>query len=300
MKVLLVGGSGQAGTEIARVLGDACELMAPSHAVMAMEDSSAVSRVLADFRPDLVINAAGGYDNVAGCETHAARAFQTNVIDRQLFCRQVCDAGARLVTFSTDYVFSGDKPEPYGEDDLPRPIQVYGIVRLAEEHMARSVFDDDAMIIRTCGVYGAAGRRSRGGNFIDRRIDEARDGKVLEISRDQLASPSYAVDIADALKVLLCDLPWDGGVYHIANAGQLSWYDFTRLAFERLGWADRLRPVMRGGLDGAMRRPLNSALASNRARSRGIVMPPVEHALARYLDANYPDLVARAQGQPVS
>lgn len=293
MKVLLIGGTGQAGSEIRKLECD-WTLIAPSHRDMAIGDSASVARMLAEFRPDVVINTSGGFDDVYGCESRATHAFETNVVAIGALCRSIRAAGARLVTFSTDYVFGGDKAEPYREDDLPLPVQVYGMVRLAEEHMVRAILQDDAMIIRTSGVFGAAGRASRGGNFVDKRIAEAAQGGVIDIACEQLASPAYAVDIAKAIRQLVFELPWEGGIYHIVNEGQMSWYEITRLAFSHIGWADRVRPIDRGGLQGEMRRPLNSALANVRARARGVVLPPLGDALRRYLQENYPDLFVKA------
>lgn len=293
MKVLLIGGSGQAGSEI-RALPANWELAAPPHRELAIEDTDTVRSVLADFRPDVVINACGGFDNVIGCESEPERAFRANVVAMGAFCRELRDCGARLVTFSTDYVFSGARPTPYPEDELPHPINTYGIVRLAEEHMVRSVLEDDAMILRTCGVYGAAGRTSRGGNFLDRRIAEVAQGGCIEVADDQFASPSYAVDLAAAVQSLVCELPWQGGIYHLVNEGQVSWFEFTKMACAGLGWGDRVRPVSRGGMDGTMRRPRNSALANLRARARGIVLPTIEDAVHRYLAANYAEKMVAA------
>jgi dTDP-4-dehydrorhamnose reductase len=150
------------------------------------------------------------------------------------------------------------------------------------------------MILRTCGVFGAAGRTSRGGNFFDRRINEAAAGGPIEIACEQMASPAYAVDLAEAVRRLAFELSWEGGVYHLVNEGQMSWFDITRVAFSHFGWQDRVRPVDRGGLQGDMRRPLNSALANTRARARGVVLPAIEDAVRRYLAANYPERMVAA------
>ncbi len=292
MKVLLIGGSGQLGTEIARLPRD-WELFVPTHRELAIEDEPAARRILRDFAPRLVINACGGYDNVLGCETDPSRAFRQNVVAMGGLCRAIRDAGARLLTFGTDYVFPGDKAEAYTEDDLPRPIMLYGIVRLAEEHIARSILEDDVMIVRASGVFGIAGRASRGGNFLDKRIAEAARGAVIEIACEQTASPTYAVDLAAAACRLAVDLPWEGGVYHLANQGRVSWYEFTRMAFAHLDWESRVKPIDRGGLDGTMRRPRNSALACARANRRGVSLPPVDDAVQRYLKAAYPGLLVK-------
>lgn len=290
MRVLLIGGSGQLGSEIAQLPRD-WDLRAPSHRDLAIEDEHAVHAAVREFSPDLVINACGGYDNVPGCEDHPVEAFRQNVVAVAALCRAIRDAGAKLLTFSTDYVFSGDRSGTYSETDMPCPIMVYGIVRLAEEHAARSVLEDDVMIVRTCGVFGEAGRASRDGNFLDKRIADAARDPVIEVASDRIASPSYAVDIASAACRLALDMPWEGGVYHLVNQSQVSWYEFTRLAFVHLGWESRVKPVARGALDGAMRRPRNTALANTRANSRGVVLPPVEDAVRRYLAAAYPELI---------
>lgn len=234
----------------------------------------------------MVVNCAA-FHNVPQCEERPQEAFRVNctaVRDLALACRE---AGARLFTFSTDYVFGGDRRAPYGEDDLPRPLQIYGISRLAGEHAALSTAPDHAFVIRTCGLYGQSGARSNGGNFVDGRVADARAGKVIEMAMEQVVSPTSTDDLSRAVFALAAVPGLAPGIYHLANDGQCSWYELTLAIVEILGLPARVVPVDRQGRSGNMRRPLYSALANHKARRLGITLPPWRDALERYLRRRY-------------
>jgi len=228
------------------------------------------------------------FHNVPQCEEHPEQAFRVNctaVRDLAMACR---DAGARLFTFSTDYVFGGDSRTPYGEDDLPRPLQMYGISRLAGEHAALSVAPEHAVVIRTCGLYGQSGARSKGGNFVDGRVADARAGKTIEMAMEQTVAPTCTGDLSRAVLALAAAPALAPGVYHLVNEGQCSWYELTLAIVEILGLPVRVVPVDRQGRSGNMRRPLYSVLANHKARRLGITLPPWRDALERYLRRRYP------------
>jgi dTDP-4-dehydrorhamnose reductase len=203
-----------------------------------------------------------------------------------LACR---NADSVFVTFSSDYVFGGEKRIPYVEDDLPAPLQIYGITRVAGEYTALSTAPDNSIIIRTCGLYGQSGARSKGGNFVDNRLQDAKNGGFLEMSCEQVVSPTYTGDLSRAIFQLLEHRDTKPGTYHLVNEGECSWYEFTKAIYEIMGLTVDLRPVDRGGKSGQMRRPLYSVLANTKARALGIALPHWRDALARYLQqkANY-------------
>jgi dTDP-4-dehydrorhamnose reductase len=233
-----------------------------------------------------VINTAA-FHNVLLCEKEYAQAFRINCLAvRDLAC--ICkEMGSWLVTFSSDYVFNGKKMSAYLEDDTPSPLQIYGITRLAGEYIASSTAPENAIVIRTCGLYGVSGGKSKGGNFVDQRIKDAKINQRIEISCEQIVSPTYTEDLSLAVLKLIENPKMECGIYHLVNEGACSWYDFTKAIYEIMGIEIELTAVNRHGLDNGIRRPLYSALVNTKAKRMGIVLPHWEDAIKRYLQEKY-------------
>jgi dTDP-4-dehydrorhamnose reductase len=285
VRILLVGRTGQLGDDLLGHRGGH-EIDAPTREELDVCSSAALDAAIRPGRYDWVVNTAAFHD-VPRCELEPETAFRVNCVavrDLALACQR---AGTRLATFSTDYVFGGEKRTPYGEDDAPSPLQIYGITRLAGELAARSTAPDHAVVIRTCGLYGASGARQKGGNFVDRRVADGRVGGRLEMGSDQTVSPTSTSDLAIAVLQLLEHPRVSPGVYHLANGGACTWYEFTRAIHEIMGFTGELVPVDRGGRTGAMRRPLYSALSSAKAAALAVRLPPWRDALERYLRAKH-------------
>ncbi len=284
--MLLIGSTGQLGGDLLRN-NPGHELAAPGRGELDLTRPDQLRAAMARHRPELVVNCAA-FHNVPQCEERPEEAFRVNctaVRDLAAACR---DAGARLFTFSTDYVFGGEQQTPYGEDDLPRPLQIYGISRLAGEHAALSTAPDHAVVIRTCGLYGQTGARSKGGNFVDGRVADARAGKTIEMAAEQIVAPTSTDDLSRAVFALAQAPGLAPGIYHLVNEGQCSWYELTLAIVEILGLPARVVPVDRQGRSGSMRRPLYSVLANHKARRLGITLPPWRDALERYLRRRHP------------
>ena len=231
----------------------------------------------------MVINTAA-FHNLPVCETKPEKAFEVNCIavrDLALACKKM---NALLVTFSTDYVFGGEKRTPYAEDDRPSPLQMYGISKLAGELAALSAAPDHAVIVRTCGLYGKQGTWGKGGgNFVDKRMEEAKTATALEMGNDQTVCPTSTDDLSHALFSLIGHPGKQSGIYHLVNEGECTWYEFTRAIYDIMGISIDLKPVDRQGLTGTMRRPLYSVLANTKAKKLGITLPRWQDALRRYL-----------------
>jgi dTDP-4-dehydrorhamnose reductase len=291
MKILLIGRTGQLGGDLIRN-GAGHMIDAPSRKDLDVCSRDAIEASIRPGRYDWVVNTAAFHD-VPRCELEPETAFRVNCVavrDLSDACRR---ADSRLVTFSTDYVFGGEKRTPYEEDDAPAPLQMYGISRLAGEHAARSSAPDHAVVIRTCGLYGAFGARQKGGNFVDRRVEDGRRGSRLEMGNDQTVSPTSTADLSRAVLQLLAQSRLEAGVYHLVNAGACTWYEFTRAIFTIMGFSADLVPADRGGMSGAMRRPLFSALATRKAAALGVEMPGWRDALERYLVEKHGALLRR-------
>lgn len=281
MKVLLIGKTGQLGGDLLRN-NPGHDIYAPGREELDIASGHAIRQVVAAAAPDVVINTAA-FHNVPLCETEVESAFRINcaaVRDLAAACRE---RKASFITFSSDYVFGGEKRSPYLEDDRPQPLQMYGISRLAGELTARATAPEQAVIIRTCGLYGRSGAQSKGGNFVDKRLQDAKSHRVLEMGCDQVVSPTSTDDLSRAVWQLLAHPGAEAGIYHLVNEGECTWYEFTRAIYELAGLEMEVVPVDRGGISGTMRRPLYSVLGNGRARSYGIVLPHWRDALARYL-----------------
>ena len=285
MKILLIGKTGQLGVSI---LADprGHQIHAPGREDLDIESKASCERAIAKFRPDVVINTAA-FHNVPQCETEPLRAFDVNCVAIRNLAALCAKGNVRLVTFSTDYVFGGDKRVPYAEDYRPNPLQIYGISRLAGEYAALSTAPDHAIVIRTCGLYGLSGASSKGGNFVDKRIADAKIMNRLEMGCDQVVSPTYTGDLAGAVLDLIAHPLASPGIYHLVNEGECTWHEFTQAIYELSGMGMEVVPVDRGGMSGEMRRPLYSALSNTKAKSLGIALPHWRDALQRYLGTKY-------------
>jgi len=287
MKILLIGATGQLGGDLLRN-NPGHDVVAPGREELDLARQGEAARLIAQLRPDTVINCAA-FHNVPKCEEEPAQAFLVNCVAVRDLAAACAAQGARLVTFSSDYVFGGERSEPWREDDKPFPLQVYGISRLAGEHAALASAPEHAVVIRTCGLYGRSGARSKGGNFVDGRVADARAGKRIEMASEQVVAPTSTDDLSRAVYALLASPKLAPGIYHLVNEGACSWYEFTREIVRLVGGESEVVPVDRGGRTGNMRRPLYSVLANTKARALGVRLRPWREALADYLRAKHPE-----------
>lgn len=187
------------------------------------------------FRPSLVINCAA-YTKVDLAETEYENAVMANGVGATnvaVLCRQY---GAALVHFSTDYVFDGASRRPWRPDDPVNPQSAYGRSKLAGEQGVQANHPEHWLIARTAWLYGP-----NGPNFVQTMLNAARAGKPLRVVDDQIGSPTYTFDLADATLDLLDR--GAGGVWHLTNSGAVSWFGFTRAILDEFGLAADLAPT---------------------------------------------------------
>lgn len=287
MRILLIGRTGQLGGDLLRH-NPGHEIAAPGRGELDLTREDQLRAAIDRHRPELVINCAA-FHNVPLCEDEPEQAFLVNCVAVRNLAAICREAGVRLVTFSSDYVFGGDRRTPWGEDDLPHPLQVYGISRLAGEHAALTAAPEHAVVVRSCGLYGESGARSKGGNFVDARVADLRAGRALEMAMEQIVAPTSTEDLSKAVLALAAHPALRPGIYHLVNEGQCSWYELTVAIGEILGLEAKVTPVDRQGRTGSMLRPIYSVLANRKARALGIVLPPWRDALERYLRRKYDD-----------
>lgn len=275
MKVLLFGGGGQLGSEIRRRW--AVTIDAPSHAEADIGNANDVENVISS-RYDLVVNCAA-FHNVDVCERQPDDAFHYNAVAVDRIGSACAKNSIDFLTISTDYVFDGETSEPYAEDARPNPVQTYGASKLAGEHLA--LRRDRTYVVRTCGLYGVRTSTTKGYTFLDRVLSQLRSGDRTTIVSDVVASPTYAVDLAEALWQLVQTKAY--GLYHAVNGGPVSWYDFASEAARQAGIDRPIEPVSAAEWSAPARRPRYSALANERLARLGITLPDWRQGIAAYL-----------------
>jgi dTDP-4-dehydrorhamnose reductase len=220
---MIIGADGQLGSDLCRVIPKA-EQVPLTVMELDITDQALTQQVIAKYQPAVVINTAA-YHKVDDCEDHQDLAFAVNDTGAGHVAEACRAVGAALVYLSTDYVFRGDKNSPYTEEDVPDPQTVYGRSKLAGEQRIEKILPQH-YIVRSAGLYGAAGCLGKGGgNFVETIIKKAKAGEQLLVVSDESVSPTYTYDLADKIYQLVKTEKY--GLYHIVNHGYCSWYQFA-------------------------------------------------------------------------
>ncbi|MFN2521093.1 MAG: family 1 glycosylhydrolase [Candidatus Limnocylindria bacterium] len=272
--LLITGRTGTLGRALAAACDDrALRHRATARAELDIADAAAVRHALATLRPWAVLNAAG-YVRVDEAETDP-RCWSENADGPVVLAEACAREGIPLVTFSSDLVFDGSKGTAYVETDATAPLSAYGRAKAAAE-MGVLASHDRALVVRTSAFFGPVDPY----NFVTATIASLREGREVAAAADVVVSPTYVPDLVTAVLDLLID--GESGIWHLANRGSVSWKDLGIRAAEALGADARLvRPVLASELGWVAKRPANSALAS----VRGVLMPRLDDALARYAAA---------------
>jgi dTDP-4-dehydrorhamnose reductase len=279
VKVLLTGYRGQLGSDLRQAFADD-DLVLTTSEELRVEDAAQVDQAVSAARPDVILNCAA-FHRVDECEDRIEPAFAVNVFGVRNLALAASRVDAVLVHFSTDYVFDGPGRAPYLESDLPCPRCVYGVSKLSGEFLLRSLWPKH-FIFRVSGLYGYAGSREKGSNFVETMIGLARQGKPIKVVNDQVLTPTRTSDIASMVRKLVETDNYN--LYHLTNAGSCSWYEFTRAIFEFAGLPADLTPVTSAEFPTRAKRPNYSVLDNQRLRALGIPdMPPWQEALERYI-----------------
>ena len=279
-RTLITGGGGQLASDLEELLGERGQVWSRSREELDITDDEGVAAAISSFAPTVVYNCAA-YHNVDVCEDTEDRAFAVNARAVKRLAQRCTEQGARLVHVSTNYVFDGSGERPWSEEDLPRPQSIYALSKLAGEHAALA-YAADALVVRTGGLYGEHGSASKGGNFVVRMINRARETSALKMVADQRLTPTATADLAAAL--VLATERGISGLLHLTNAGACSWYEFTVAIMEEAGIDVPIEAVTTSG--GGAHRPLNGVLSCARAEAAGLgPLPHWRDALRRYLAA---------------
>jgi dTDP-4-dehydrorhamnose reductase len=273
--VLIVGAHGTLGRAVARACDDrGLSYVALAHSVLDATDPAAAADVLAALRPWCAVNCAG-FVRVDDAERAPNACRAANATGAASLARACVNAGVKFVTFSSDLVFDGAKRAPYVESDRVRPLCEYGSAKAAAEVMVLEL-DARALVVRTAAFFGDHDQY----NFVTQSVRALASGRPVAAASDVVVSPTYVPDLAGAVLDLAIDN--ESGVWHLANAGEITWEALARDAAALGGVSTAtLAGVPVETLRLAARRPAYSALTSERAA----LMPPLDDALARYARA---------------
>jgi dTDP-4-dehydrorhamnose reductase len=270
--VLVVGARGTLGRAVARACDErGLSYVALNRSVLDATDSDAAADVLAAVTPWCVINCAG-FVRVDDAEREPNACHAANAIGAASLARACVNANVKFVTFSSDLVFDGAKRAPYVESDLVRPLCEYGSAKAAAEVMVLEL-DARALVVRTAAFFGDQDDY----NFVTQSVRALANCQPVSAPSDVVVSPTYVPDLVNAVLDLAIDN--ESGVWHLANAGEITWEALAREAAALGGVSTAtLNGVPVDTLGLPARRPAYSALTSERAA----IMPPLDDALARY------------------
>lgn len=273
MRIAITGGYGQLGLALERALYED-EVISYGHNELDVTDADAVVAAIEDCRPDAVIHTAAWTDT-AGCEADPARAIEVNGHGAGNVAKACAKTGAVMLYVSSNEVFDGETEEPYAEDAPTNPVNHYGRSKLEGEKQVRDALDRH-QIVRTSWLYGP-GRMS----FPEKIVKAARAQGRLKLVTDEVASPTWTIDLARAMSALVRTGAF--GIFHLTNDGYCSRKEWAEevLRLAVLG-SIPTEPATLAEFGGPYRKPAFSALANNRAAKLGITMRHWHKALLEH------------------
>jgi len=275
IKILLIGANGQLGRDLEAAFGSD-EIIPLTHNDIEITDYEHARDVIVEYQPDMVINTAA-YHNVPECEKNPERAFLVNSVGSKNLSDICHQNRIGLAYISSDYVFDGKKNSPYNEEDVPNPLNAYSISKLAGEFFTRKV--KKHYVVRVASLFGKGGCRAKGGrNFVTTMLNHAKTKDRIQVTANVICSPTYTKDAAMKIKELLQE-GYPSGIYHAANSGHCSWYEFALEIFSQANIKTNVERKIEGEEEGGVRKPLYSPLISEKTK-------PLRHwkeALESYL-----------------
>ena len=292
MRILLLGATGQVGSELVRTLPSIGSVITTSRSIGAdhaidLQDLNRLRDILDAVAPDIIVNASA-YTTVDKAESEPDAAMRLNAKVPAVIGAWAAKRGALVVHYSTDYVYGGTKPGPYIETDTPDPLNVYGRTKLAGDE-ALLASGCTALILRVSWVYGL-----RGNNFLLTMRRLMRERKELRIVDDQTGAPTWSRSIARATTAILAQMPPGtderlrlAGVYHLSPSGRTTWFGFASAIREHLDISScKLIPISTEQYPTPAKRPKNSRLDSGKLKETfGVALQSWDQELAQCLNA---------------
>lgn len=274
-KILITGANGQLGFDIRRILNNlGCDFIATDYKELDITNEKGVFDFVKRGDFDLIINCAA-YNDVDKAEEDIENCYKLNASAPFYLAKVAKEVKAIFVTYSTDFVFDGNKGAPYTEEDKPNPISVYGKSKLKGETLVLKEYEK-SIVIRTSWLFGINGK-----NFNTQVLGWAKKYKELKIVDDQISSPTYSYDLADfSLKLLKKD---NFGLFHFSNDGIASKYDQAKYLLNKIGWDGCLYRAKTSDFNLKARRPNFSKLDSKKIESLvGTKIPSWQSGIDRW------------------
>ena len=280
MKLAVIGANGQLGTDLKGVLALEHEVVALIHTDIEITNIDSIKTALASIKPAIVLNTAA-YHIVPEAEKFPEKAFQINGIGALNLAKVCQELNIRLVHYSTDYVFDGEKQKPYTEDDRPNPLSVYANTKLSGEYFALN-YCDKSYVVRVSGIYGKVPCRAKGGNFVTTMVKLAKEKPEVRVVNDEILTPTPTYDIAKNTAALIKTDAF--GLYHMSCEGEVSWYEFAKVIWETLQLKTPLYAASVKDFPLVVKRPFYSVLENKNLNKLGInQMPYWKEALKKFL-----------------
>jgi dTDP-4-dehydrorhamnose reductase len=277
LKILLTGRNGQVGWELERTLAPLGEVTAVDIEELDLRNPEAIRETVRRLAPQVIINPAA-FTAVDQAERDVDLAFAVNATAPAVLAEEAKRSGALLVHYSTDYVFSGTKPSPYVEEDVPDPVNVYGHSKLAGERAVRET-GCRHVVLRTSWVYGGRGR-----NFLLTVLRLAGERPELRIVVDQIGAPTWCRALAEVTSAIVPRALNDEsahGLYHATNAGETSWFGFATEILRIAGVATPVHAISTSEFPTTAARPANSRLDNSKLRQVfGVALPEWRSSLS--------------------
>ncbi|WP_202975202.1 dTDP-4-dehydrorhamnose reductase [Vallitalea guaymasensis] len=272
---MIIGVNGQLGH-------DAVKLLSPYHKIVGLDKDTLditnfieLQNRITEIRPELIINCAG-YTNVDDCEINYESAYNTNAQGCYNLALIAKKYDCILVHISTDYVFDGEKDEPYIESDLPNPINIYGSSKLLGETIITTI-SPKYFILRTSWLYG-----THGNNFVKTILRLSETKEVISVVNDQIGTPTYTIDLINVFSKLIKTNAY--GIYHISNEGRCSWYEFAKKIIKLTNKETTIIPITTNQSKRKADRPHYSVLENSMLKHRfGYTLRNWEEALTEFL-----------------
>jgi dTDP-4-dehydrorhamnose reductase len=282
MKILIAGASGQLGKKLAEALSREHKLVLTDSATMDITDPQIVRDIVAQNRPDYIINAAA-YTRVDQAEGDIETCRQVNAQGAKNIAAAAREFGAKLIYISTDFVFDGVQKTPYQETDAANPLSVYGLTKYEGEKFIQEI-GGEYYIVRVSWLFGELPQGYKGTNFVEVMLKLAREREEIKVVNDQIGSPTYTGDLALAIGQIIAQNP-PSGIYHFSGTGECSWYDFAREIFSQTNTKIRLTPIASAQYPQKAQRPPYSYLDKAKIENAlGIKVRPWPEMLKDYLN----------------
>jgi len=276
MKILVTGKNGQLGRSIRKIVENTHqkhEYVFTGRAELDFSNIKSISNYFQSHQFDLVINCAA-YTAVDKAEEEKELTSLINHEALKKISEVLIQNNTKLIHISTDYVFDGNSKKPYKEDDIPNPINFYGKTKLEGEKVVQKIMPKNAIIIRAGWIFSEFG-----GNFLDTILKLGKEREELNIIYDQIGSPTYAMDLAEAILTIIDSKKYNNEnqeteIYHYSNEGSCSWYDFAKVIFKLANIKCKINPIKSDEYVTSSKRPSYSIMSKDKIKKNfNLVIP---------------------------